>query len=64
MVDKLEVGDEVRVPWGSDRSVAATILEVWGDPPQHVRVMLHLDGSDEGEEPIVILVSPAVLTAA
>ncbi len=54
------VGQKVKVPWGVDE-VDATVVEVWGDPPVHVRVQLHLNGDEP--EPIILL-SPTVLTAA
>lgn len=63
MSSQLRVGTKVRVPWGLDREVPGTVVEVWGDPPTHVRVELHLD-VDEDTEPVVILLSPSALTAA
>jgi hypothetical protein len=45
--------------------VKTTVVEVWGDPPVHVRVRLWLEDADESEEPVVILlISPSVLEAA
>lgn len=63
MAEQLSVGTTVRVPWGLDREVEGTIVEVWGDPPAHVRVELHLDGDDEAD-PVVLLLAPSALTAA
>lgn len=61
MSKQLSEGDRVIVPWGLEE-IEGTVIEVWGNPPAHVRVQLHLrSGSDE--EPIVLL-SPSVLTAA
>ena len=60
----MRVGATVRVPWGLDRDVEGTIVEVWGDPPTQVRVQLHLGTEDEDAEPVIILLSPTVLTAA
>ncbi len=59
----LKVGDIVSVPWGLEEPVHAKIIEVWGDPPLHVRVQL-LSGDSENEPPVVLLLSPSVLTAA
>jgi hypothetical protein len=53
----------VYVPWGIGR-VPARVLEVWGDPPAHVRVQLELEGADTDDEPFVLLLSPSVLEAA
>jgi len=64
MADQLKVGDSVLVPWGLGEPVEATVLEVWGDPPRHVRVQLRPSDGDETDEPTVILVSPSVLLAA
>lgn len=64
MADQLTVGATVLVPWGLGAPVKATVLEVWGDPPIHVRVQLRPDDADESEEPAIILVSPSVLQAA
>lgn len=63
MSHQLRVGATVRVPWGLDADVAANIIEVWGDPPAHVRVQLLLDADDDSE-PVVLLLSPADLAAA
>lgn len=61
MTNELRVGAAVRVPWGLDREVEGKIVEVWGDPPQHVRVEMFLDGDDE---PVIVLLAPSMLTAA
>ena len=63
MAQRLQVGTRVRVPWGLADPVEGEIVEVWGDPPAHVRVQLRLD-SDDDSEPIVILLSPKDLEAA
>jgi primosomal protein N' len=59
---QLSVGSKVRVPWGLNRDVEGTVLEVWGDPPSHVRVELHLD--DDESEPVVLLLAPSMIAAA
>lgn len=64
MANSLRVGAKVRVPWGLDNEVEATIVEVWGDPPSQVRVQLDIASDDESSEPVVILLSPAMLSAA
>lgn len=64
MTDRFQVGTAVRVPWGLDRDVEGTILEVWGDPPAHVRVELRLEGEGDEGEPVVLLLAPSALTAA
>lgn len=63
MAQELYVGKKVSVPWGLERNVTGKIVEVWGDPPVHVRVQLMLD-SDEDAEPVVLLLSPSALNAA
>ena len=50
------------MPWGLD-DLEGKIVEVWGDPPAHVRVRLHLEG-DDGTEPVVLLLAPSALTPA
>jgi len=61
---QLREGTRVRVPWGLDQDIEGTIVEVWGDPPTQVRVQLDAEPGDDVGEPIVILLSPTVLTAA
>ena len=63
MAQRLQVGSRVRVPWGLEGPVEGRIVEVWGDPPAHVRVQLVFDSNDDSE-PIVILLSPKDLEAA
>lgn len=53
----LQVGDRVLVPWGLDH-VEGEVIEVWGDPPAHVRVAIELE---EGEEPELLLLNPRIL---
>ena len=60
----LKPGDRVTVPWGLDGDARGTVLEVWGDPPRHVRVEPVVPGSDESDEPAVLLLSPEVVEAA
>ncbi len=62
MANELQVGTTVRVPWGLTRDLEGQIIEIWGDPPAHVRVRLLLDGDED--EPVVLLLSPSALTAA
>lgn len=64
MNGKFEVGDTVSVPWGLDSPKRAKIVEIWGDPPAHVRVKLDPFEGDDSDEPIVILISPSVLKVA
>jgi hypothetical protein len=66
MAQKLKVGDTVYVPWGLEEPVAATVVELWGEPPTQVRVQLHLGDSDgdDDDEPVVLLLSPSVFIAA
>jgi hypothetical protein len=54
----------VSVPWGLEEPKKARVVEVWGDPPVHVRIQLEPEGGDDLDEPVVILVSPSVLNAA
>jgi len=64
MAQKLKVGDTVYVPWGLEEPVEGTVVELWGEPPTQVRVQLHLGDGDDQDEPVVLLLSPSVLTAA
>lgn len=59
----VRIGDEVMVPWGLDTPRRARVLEVWGEPPAHVRVQLLLSEGDD-EDPVVLLLSPSMLQAA
>ena len=54
----LRVGDRVRVPWGLGE-VLGEVVEVWGDPPAHVRVALEFV---EDEVPEVLLLNPTIVT--
>ena len=63
MPQQLRVGATVRVPWGLESDVKGKVIEVWGDPPVHVRVQLLLEGDDDSE-PVVLLLSPTALEAA
>lgn len=56
--DALHVGDRVWVPWGFDDRVEGTVVELWGDPPAHVRVALELE---EDQAPEVVLLNPRVV---
>ncbi len=58
-----KVGDRVEVPWGRKQSVPGTVIEVWGDPPSQVRVLLDL-AAEEDDEPVVLLLSPSMMSAA
>jgi hypothetical protein len=44
-----------------DRAVRGTVVEVWGNPPSRVRVELDFD---EDEDPVVLLLSPSIMSAA
>jgi hypothetical protein len=57
----VKVGDLVLVPWGLEEPVRARVVEVWGDPPSHVRVQLLIE--EEGERPVLLL-PESLLTAA
>jgi hypothetical protein len=57
----VKVGDIVLVPWGLEEPVRARILEIWGNPPSHVRVQLLSEADDE--RPILLL-PPSLLTPA
>lgn len=59
--DGLRVGDRVKVPWGTDDEVLGTIIEIWGSPPAHVRVVLELEEDEEHE---VLLLNPRVVRKA
>jgi len=54
----LRVGDRVLVPWGASQ-LEARIIEIWGDPPAHVRVSLQIE---DGDEPEYLLLNPAIIT--
>lgn len=60
---QLKPGDRVVVPWGLDDDVRGTVVEVWGDPPAHIRVQLDLPGEDS-DEPVVVLLAPSTVAAA
>lgn len=63
MRGQLKAGTSVLVPWGLKRDVLGTIIEVWGDPPKHVRVELHFDDRDDDDERVVLLLAPSMVTA-
>lgn len=58
----VRVGDLVSVPWGLEQPVQGRVVEVWGDPPSHVRVQLLVD--DEGDQPVVLLPESLLSLAA
>lgn len=60
MAQQFHIGQTVRIPWGVADEVEGTVVEVWGDPVQHVRVAVRLDD----EEQAVLLLAPSSLTAA
>jgi hypothetical protein len=62
MTASWKVGDIVSVPWGLNEPVRAEVIDVWGNPPTQVRVRLFLESADD--PPVVLLLSPSVLTAA
>lgn len=59
MSSAVQVGERVFVPWGLDEDVEGTVVEVWGDPPTHVRVALEIE---KDEEPQTLLLKPKILT--
>ncbi|MHB8247032.1 MAG: hypothetical protein ACYDGN_17130 [Acidimicrobiales bacterium] len=64
MSEKLKPGAVVYVPWGLQGRVRGHVVEVWGDPPVHVRVELELEGEGDTEGPLVLLLAPSVVEAA
>lgn len=52
----------MKVPWGLRREVDGEIVEIWGDPAQHVRVRLELADDDE-IGPVRLLLAPSAVTA-
>lgn len=56
--DTLKIGDRVTVPWGLDEDVDGRVVDIWGDPPDKVRV--ELDLGDE-EEPEVLLLNARIV---
>ncbi len=65
MTDQFKVGDAVLVPWGLGGPMRATVVEVWGDAAEHLRVQLHFEDAAEEDDPSVILISREdVLSAA
>ena len=63
MPQPLHVGANVLVPWGLEGDVKGKVIEVWGDPPAHVRVQLFL-ASDDDAEPLILLLSTSAVRAA
>jgi hypothetical protein len=57
---RFEVGDPVLVPWGRAEPLNGQIIEVWGDPDDHVRVRVRF----EWEEPMYFLVPSSWLLPA
>ena len=51
------------MPWGIDRVVAGTVVDVWGDPPEHVQVQLEFDDPNP-DGPVVLLLAPSMVQAA
>ena len=58
---KLRPGTRVRIPWGLAAPKEGVILEVWGDPPHHVRVAVELGGPDNAEDVVTLLLSPSIV---
>jgi hypothetical protein len=56
----LKVGDRVRAPFGLGQTLTGRVVEVWGDPPEHVRV----EFTFEADDPLVLLLPPSLLTPA
>ena len=59
--EPLHVGSRVVVPWGHTRTVGGTVVDVWGDPPDYVRVQLDTEAD---EDPYILLLLPEWVTAA
>jgi len=57
----VKVGDLVLVPWGLEEPVQGRVVEIWGDPPSHVRVQLL---ADEGDQPVLLLPEEILTPAA
>lgn len=57
----LKVGNKVRVPWGLHAWVNGEVIEVWGDPADHIRVSLQFDSE---EEPVLLLLTRSMVEAA
>jgi hypothetical protein len=58
----VRVGDLVLVPWGLEEPVRGRVVEIWGDPPTHVRVQLLID--EDNERPVVLLPESLLTMAA
>ena len=58
---RLKVGDPVLVPWGLAKPLSRRVIEVWGDPDDHVRIKVMFDGDDE---PMFFLVPSSWLLPA
>jgi hypothetical protein len=57
---RFEVGDVVLVPWGVATQLTGEIIEVWGDPEDHVRVVIRF----ERDEPMFIFTRSSLLVPA
>lgn len=57
---QIKVGDLVLVPWGLGEPLTGRVIEIWGDPPAHVRVKLTF----EEDDPMFLLLPPSLLTPA
>ena len=60
--EHLKVGDLVLVPWGLEEPVRGRVVEIWGDPPSHVRVQLLAD--EEDDQPVLLLPESLLTMAA
>jgi primosomal protein N' len=58
----VKVGDRVLVPWGLEEPVPGRVIEIWGDPPSHVRVQLLID--EEPDQPVLLLPESILSLAA
>ncbi len=58
----LKLGMRVEVPWGPHRSRRGVVVDVWGDPPTHVRV--ELEPLTDDDPPSILLLSPDSVTPA
>jgi hypothetical protein len=55
-----KVGDLVLVLWGLEEPVRGRVVEVWGDPLSHVRVLLI---GEEDERPVLLLPESLLMAA-
>lgn len=59
---ELKKGMRVRVPWGLEADREAVVVEVWGDPAKPTQIRVELLPLDEGDEAVLLLLTPNVVT--